>query len=168
MNGIQDQQKLEFAQNVNRPIGTKKKHKGKLTKKLICNYCGKAFERTDFFSRFGIYKKTYCSKRCALLGAREEYRPTQGIITQPSGRKLIRLPNHPNANKNGQIPLAHYVVESFLKTNLDKNQVVHHIDGNPSNDHISNLEVMTLGEHATLHNNLKERDKYGRFKKNKC
>lgn len=34
---------------------------------------------------------------------------------------------------------------------LDKEQVVHHIDGDRSNNQIENLEAMTQAEHVRLH-----------------
>ena len=140
-----------------------------ITKTLMCDYCGKEFQRTDYPSRFRYnnkhYTKCYCSKHCAFVGAREGYRPTQGIIIDTFGRLLSREPNHPNRNKNSQIPVSHLVMEVYIGRYLEPNQVIHHIDGNPLNNYIGNLQLMTIGEHVTLHNNLKGRDNNGRFTK---
>jgi len=136
-----------------------------ITMTFTCDYCGNEFQRTDYPSRHKVYDKHYCSKRCAMIGAREEYRPTQGIIIDTSGRLLSREPAHPNKNKNNQIPVAHLVMEAYIGRHLQPDEVVHHIDGIPSNNSISNLQLMTIGEHVTLHNNLKERDYHGRFVK---
>lgn len=135
-----------------------------IIKTLTCALCGKEFQRTAYPSRFKLYKDTYCSKRCALIGCREKYRPTQGIITRSDGRRMIRIYNHPNANKNNQIPYAHYIIEKQLNRYLDKDEIVHHKDGNPANDDINNLQLMSLSEHIKLHNKLKARDNHGRFK----
>lgn len=60
------------------------------------------------------------------------------------------------------------IMEEILGRRLQKNEVVHHIDGNRANNEIHNLVVMDFREHARLHalENYKkrERDKYGRFK----
>lgn len=48
--------------------------------------------------------------------------------------------------------LAHReVVEKFLERTLDRYEVVHHKDGNPRNNDISNLEVLSLSAHTSLH-----------------
>lgn len=62
--------------------------------------------------------------------------------------------------------LEHIVVmEEALGRKLEKNEVVHHIDGNKENNDISNLMVMDYREHARMHALMKNgrRDKYGRF-----
>lgn len=43
------------------------------------------------------------------------------------------------------------IAEKVLKRKLKKNEVVHHIDGNPSNNNISNLAVMPIETHIKLH-----------------
>ena len=59
------------------------------------------------------------------------------------------------------------VGESLVGRKLDRKEVVHHKDGDKMNNHISNLEIISLEEHSRLHafqniNNHK-RDKKGRF-----
>ena len=44
-----------------------------------------------------------------------------------------------------------YLMEKFLGRSLDSNEQVHHKDGNPLNNDISNLEVVFLGEHQRVH-----------------
>ena len=39
---------------------------------------------------------------------------------------------------------------------LKKGYVVHHVDCNHKNNNLSNLQVLTKGEHASLHNKLRE------------
>lgn len=47
-----------------------------------------------------------------------------------------------------------YVMEKHLGRKLTSNEVVHHINGNPIDDRIENLMVMTASEHTKLHNQL--------------
>ena len=44
-----------------------------------------------------------------------------------------------------------YVMQQFLGRKLKKNEVVHHIDGNKSNNNIENLQLMTKEEHSRYH-----------------
>ena len=45
------------------------------------------------------------------------------------------------------------VMEKHLGRKLLSTEIVHHIDGNIHNNEISNLTIMTLSEHTTLHKN---------------
>jgi len=42
-------------------------------------------------------------------------------------------------------------MEAHLGRELLSTEIVHHIDGNPQNNNIANLEIMTLSEHARHH-----------------
>ena len=140
-----------------------------VTKTLICDWCGTEFQKTAYPSQFKYnrehYKGCYCSKYCAMVGAREGYRPSQDLVLANNGHLMSRQFYHPNRNANNQVPYAHLVMEKHIGRYLESSEVVHHTDGNPLNNAVSNLELMTLGEHVTIHNNLKERDDSGRFVK---
>jgi len=43
------------------------------------------------------------------------------------------------------------VVEKYLGRKLSTREHVHHIDGNPKNNSIDNLDVMTPQEHVRIH-----------------
>ena len=133
-----------------------------IVKILACAYCGKTFSRKDYPSRFKVYSKSYCSKQCAMLGAKQSYKPTQ-ITTIKNGVFWVRIPNHPNANKNQQVPLAHLIIEASIGRYLKPNEVVHHKDCNPQNNDIKNLKLMSISDHVKLHNKLKKRGENGRF-----
>ena len=61
---------------------------------------------------------------------------------------LIRVENHLSARKCGYIFEHRYVMEKYLGRYLTKKEVVHHIDGNPKNNDISNLKLYaTNAEH---------------------
>lgn len=44
-----------------------------------------------------------------------------------------------------------FIMEQHLNRKLKRNEVVHHIDGNKSNNDINNLQLMTLSEHSKMH-----------------
>ena len=52
------------------------------------------------------------------------------------------------------------IMEDYLQRKLLKTEEVHHIDGNPLNNDISNLCVMTRKEHLKLHGQLHYHAKY--------
>ena len=44
-----------------------------------------------------------------------------------------------------------FVMENHIGRKLNKNEIVHHIDGNKSNNNINNLQIMSEKEHKILH-----------------
>ena len=62
---------------------------------------------------------------------------------------LVKFKN--GYNKKGNAKLHRLIMEEHLGRKLKSSEVVHHIDGNKLNNDISNLKVMTRGEHSKLH-----------------
>ncbi len=60
-------------------------------------------------------------------------------------------PDHPNATKKGYVMQHRLVAESIIDRHLTSDEIVHHIDGNRSNNDPTNLEVLTRSEHVTRH-----------------
>ena len=54
-------------------------------------------------------------------------------------------------NKQKTFPAHRLVVMAFIKEDLAATEVVHHIDGDPLNNTVGNLAVMTRGEHSAMH-----------------
>jgi len=76
----------------------------------------------------------------------------KGGITYDRGRKLIYTPNHPKPNKFGTHCYEYVlIIEKKLGRYLEKNEIVHHIDGDVTNNNINNLQVMPQKEHIKLH-----------------
>lgn len=80
---------------------------------------------------------------------------------------LTYCPNHPYSDYRGRVFKHRLVVEQnhslfdascFEKINgtivLKKNFVVHHKDCDHSNNDVSNLEILTKGQHTSLHNKM--------------
>lgn len=62
-------------------------------------------------------------------------------------------------------------MEVAIGRRLVSGECVHHIDGDKTNNEVSNLQLLTLSEHASLHRleeismgKHRERDKNGRFR----
>jgi hypothetical protein len=43
------------------------------------------------------------------------------------------------------------IMEKYIGRELNRNEIVHHIDGNPINNSLDNLKIMTQSEHMSLH-----------------
>ena len=55
------------------------------------------------------------------------------------------------------------LAEMKLGRELNKDEEVHHIDGNHSNNNLDNLMVLSRAEHMSIHAASKWRDANGRF-----
>ncbi len=92
---------------------------------------------------------------------------------------LVYVPAHPRADRCGRVTKHRWVVEQNAElfnaeyfdviegfTVLKEGYVVHHKDGNHNNNDVRNLEILTRGEHTSIHNILNPMDrdeKSGRF-----
>lgn len=68
--------------------------------------------------------------------------------------KKLNLGKDENGN-NIRMDEHRYIMENYLGRTLKRNEVVHHINGNKKDNRIQNLKLMTLSEHARLHNKNK-------------
>lgn len=50
-----------------------------------------------------------------------------------------------------RIDVHRHIMEVFLGRKLTRNEIVHHKDGNPLNNDISNLELLSRSEHSRYH-----------------
>jgi endonuclease len=60
-------------------------------------------------------------------------------------------PTHPLANKSGKVYEHRYVMSNYLGRWLTTDEVVHHKDGDRTNNQIENLELTNNRDHAILH-----------------
>jgi hypothetical protein len=66
----------------------------------------------------------------------------------------VYCPDHPYARKRGFVKEHRLVMEEHLGRYLTKDEVVHHINDNPKDNRIENLQLMTLAEHISYHRML--------------
>jgi len=107
-----------------------------------CVLCGVTFFR-GIRSSLSWEKATCCSKQCLGMAQRGTANPSyKGGHTRPTGYRIIYV--------DGKQMLEHrFVMSQHLGRPLLTEEVVHHIDGNPANNVLSNLQLLPdNGEHT--------------------
>ncbi len=61
-------------------------------------------------------------------------------------------PEYPMAGSRGRVLEHRHVMSEHLGRPLTDDEIVHHEDEDPKNNHIDNLTLMQRGEHTTKHN----------------
>ena len=108
----------------------------KLGKEFKCRECGKKFYRSLSQIENGATK--HCSNKCHGLSRRKRSISSGGYIT-------IRMPEHPNAMKNGRIYEHTKIMSEILGRPLKKGELVHHKNGIRSDNRSENLELWSTG-----------------------
>lgn len=81
---------------------------------------------------------------------------SKGYVTVLDRTNPLVNPKYPYSRQHRD------VMESYLGRRLTKDEIVHHIDENPLNNDLSNLEVMTRAEHAKHHHEGNHRRDYSK------
>jgi len=68
------------------------------------------------------------------------------------GYVWIHSPNHPNKNSIGYVKEHRLVIEKYIGRYLRKDELIHHINLNPQDNRIENLQIITHSEHMKIHN----------------
>lgn len=75
-----------------------------------------------------------------------------GRMTDSDGYVLLKVPDHPHANNNGYVREHRLVMEARLGRYLLPSEVVHHKDGDRSNNDDANLDMYrSNGDHLRDH-----------------
>ena len=105
-----------------------------------------------------IYKKTAMRLKAIAKSENETYdmiirRLLKGRVNHQGYIYLLK-PDHPNSNSSGYIAEHRFIISEHLGRPFTDDECVHHKDGNPRNNILSNLELMIHQEHRELHDNL--------------
>lgn len=70
------------------------------------------------------------------------------------GYVLVYEPSNPSSDRGGYVLEHRLVMERHLGRHLRSDEIVHHLNENKADNRLENLEIVTRGNHAKLHNNL--------------
>lgn len=125
-----------------------------------CKICAMAYNRKRARDRNKLYGRHFNIKNCVICNNEfKEWGRGSDICTscikiaKNASRHAINKYIYVGYEKNtGKIKHEHSEkAKTILKRNLIKNEVVHHLDGNPKNNDLSNLIVMPRKFHTSLH-----------------
>lgn len=114
--------------------------------KLFCDWCGKSFDRPNCHVRAHNFCSVSCKGAWESENRRAENHPNwSGGTYKQDGYIFVHL-------SDGSVMAEHrYVMECVLGRKLYSDEVVHHIDRDKTNNHPSNLVVLSRSEHAKIH-----------------
>lgn len=119
-----------------------------------CLACNAEFEDTAWERR--KYCSVACSKKHTLftigrLAGENNPHWKGGRYQNEDGYWYVQTPGHPNAINGGYVAEHRLVMEKVLRRLLLPTEIVHHRDGDRTNNRPHNLEVMTRAEHIEIH-----------------
>lgn len=79
-----------------------------------------------------------------------------GRTISNEGYVLIKMSNHPMAGRDGYVREHRFVMANYLKRMLSEGEIVHHINGIKTDNHIENLKLMVARVHTSQHSNKKQ------------
>lgn len=85
-------------------------------------------------------------------------------LSKVAGRVAVYVPDHPKANNRGYVLRYRLVMEEHLGRYLREDEEVHHLNEDPTDDRLENLEVMSIAEHARLHAKARRKLDYDKIR----
>jgi len=116
-----------------------------------CYQCSKQFDVRTYLIKRGGGK--FCSVECGYKS-----RQTKSAIEYKGNRYTIGAGGHYQSSKYRDVYL-HRVIWEESFGGIPEGYVIHHIDGDKTNNCLENLACLLRGEHTSLHNIGKDRTK---------
>lgn len=114
---------------------------------LICQHCGKTYYK--FPSQNPDGRSKFCSRSCLSSNRTGEKhgRWKGGRNLTAQGYVRLSVPKYPGKNT----PEHRWVMEQHLGRPLEKNEHIHHLNGDKMDNRIENLEIVDRSTHNRLH-----------------
>ncbi len=119
--------------------------------KKQCLTCNKEFNAS-------LNLRKYCSPLCYFKTLKGKGNPNykKGKMIKKDGYILIYKPEHPFLNSHQYVYEHRLVMEGFIGRYLSSKEVVHHINGNKSDNRIENLILFKdIKDHSKHHYEIK-------------
>ena len=116
-----------------------------------CEYCQEPIWKE---MRPKIRKYRFCGKKCkgqSLQAGNRSPNWGGGTKRDVHGYTELYCPGVPGANMSGYIREHRLIAQGMLARPLQHSEVVHHKDGDRANNHPTNLEVCSRGDHIRTH-----------------
>lgn len=120
-----------------------------------CPVCGTAFTRESCNQLSDFKEKKYCSRRCFFKANSGE--------NNVNYKRGFKIRKDKYCKVSGDKYLHRQVMERHIGRKLRRGEHVHHLDGNPLNNEISNLQILTHGVHAKIHSDKRMRNEKGQY-----
>ena len=109
-------------------------------------------------------KQKISKSRIGKYGGENNPRWKEGRWIDKDGYIMVFVKNHPFATYGRYVREHRLVMEKCLGRYLNPKEVVHHINGNKSDNSPENLILIpNQSRHATDHNYKRHRNKFGQF-----
>ena len=131
-----------------------------------CDNCSTEFTKVRN-GKYDLLSKSYCkicvskiglNKLASMAGyeskVKNKFEPNVGskIIDKEGYPQIYIGKNYPYRNGGYKHIREHqFIMETHLERRLEKGEIVHHIDGNKTNNSLDNLYLTTVQEHNKLH-----------------
>ena len=147
------------------PTGIYKRNKCSKIR-VLCNEC----EKIQY--KFPCYVKdrthNFCCRKCKHtydsknLNGKNNPSWKGGRIKVIGGYIRVSAPKHPNCDSMGYVLEHRLLIEKKIGRYLTSKEIIHHINGNTSDNKIENLQIVTRAEHNRIHKELNLMiEKYG-------
>lgn len=121
----------------------------------IITHCAECGAEIDLRYPSLLKERNFCNRSCLGRYRSKHWIGDQaanwkGGVRQDRERVMVLQPESPMATSRGYVYRYRLIASAALGRALRPNEIVHHIDGDESNDDPSNLIVMTQSDHARL------------------